>query len=112
MSERHDDGPKEKNIFGFVTDDREDEPLEEADALNSDATAPACELPMGARDAPANESEVDIFEEIQETFKPEKMVLVESPVDGMPIEANLRTDLATAHPFTVEIGRASCRERV
>jgi hypothetical protein len=95
-------GDKKKPGFDWIDDEREDEPLEESDAVDCDATAPQCEVEMTSRDAPAHDAEISLREEIFETFKPEPTVMVESPEDGMPIPANERSDLAVAHAFTVE----------
>lgn len=82
--------------------DQEDEPLEEVDAEGCQVTPDECEFSAAERDGTAPEAEFSLREEIFETFKPVTEILVESPIDGMPIPANERSDCARAHPFTRE----------
>lgn len=89
---KHQDDPK----------DREDEPLEDADAQGCQATNEQCGFSPSERDGSASESEFSLREEIFETFKPVTEVMVESPIDGMPVPSDERFDLAKAHPFTRE----------
>lgn len=95
-------GDDKKAGFDWIDDKREDEPLEESDAVDCDATAPQCDVEMTSRDAPAHDAEFSLRDEINETFQPEPIVMVESPEDGMPIPANERSDLAIAHAFTID----------
>lgn len=81
---------------------QEDEPLEEKDAEGCQVTTDECEFAPAERDGTAPDAEFSLREEIFETFKPVTEILVESPIDGMPIPANERSDLARAHPFTRE----------
>ena len=91
-----------RNIFGWISDDREDEPNEEADATSSDATATSCEFDPTEREGEADEAEFVARDEINETFNPEPIVMVASPEDGMPVPANESADLAYAAPFTID----------
>jgi hypothetical protein len=81
-------------------DKREDEPLEEADAHGCDVTPDDCETAVGSRDGDAFEAEASLRDELDEAFKPVTTLMVESPLDGMPIPADEMHDLAVAHPFT------------
>jgi hypothetical protein len=78
----------------------EDEPLAEADGFDCDVPADECEVGVTERDGKADAAEASLREEIFEAFQPVTSILVESPVDGMPIPADERHDLAAAHPFT------------
>ena len=80
----------------------EDEPLAEADALECDVSADECEVGVTDREGDAVASEASLREEIFEAFQPVTEVVVQSPVDGLPVPANERGDLAIAHPFTRE----------
>jgi len=80
--------------------DLEDEPLAEADGYDCDVTADECEVGVTEREGKAHESEASLREEIFEAFQPVTSIMVESPVDGLPIPAEERGDLAMAHPFT------------
>ncbi|MBW2672262.1 MAG: hypothetical protein JRD89_02450 [Deltaproteobacteria bacterium] len=91
-----------RNVFGWVTDSREDEPTEEADATSSDATATACEIDPTDREGEADEAEFVARDEITEAFPIEPIVMVTSPEDGMPVPANESADLAYAAPFTID----------
>lgn len=88
----HDEDPKS----------REDEPLEEADAIECDMPAPGCEFVAHERDGAAHEAEASLREEIFETFQPKNEVMVAHPDDGLPMPAEERSELAVAHPFTIE----------
>lgn len=81
---------------------QEDEPLEEVDAEGCNVIADECEFTGAEKDGAAPDAEFSLREEIFETFQPVTEVVVDSPVDGLPIPANERTDLAKAHPFTRE----------
>lgn len=81
---------------------RLDEPLEDADAVECDVPAGECELRHSDREGDAFKSEASYRDEIDEAFKPVTIAMVASPVDGLPIPANERSDLALAHPFTRE----------
>lgn len=78
----------------------EDEPLAEADGFDCDVPADECEVGLTDRDGTATESEASLREEIFEAFQPVTEIVVESPVDGLPVPAGERHDLAIAHPFT------------
>jgi len=78
----------------------EDEPLAEADGFDCDVPADECEVGVTERDGKADDAEVSLREEIFEAYQPITSILVESPVDGMPVPADERHDLAAAHPFT------------
>lgn len=80
----------------------EDEPLAEADAFECDPKAQQCDGDVLKRDDTAENCEISYREELFEAFQPVTELLVESPVDGMPIPVNERSDLAAAHPFTRE----------
>ena len=80
----------------------EDEPLAEADGFDCDVPADECEVGVTERDGKADDAEASLREEIFETYQPITSILVESPVDGMPVPADERHDLAAAHPFTRE----------
>lgn len=82
--------------------DLEDEPLAEADGFDCDVPADECEVGVTDREGKANEAEASLREEIFEAFKPVTSIMVESPVDGLPVPADERSDLAMAHPFTRE----------
>lgn len=80
----------------------EDEPLAEADAFECDPKAKQCDADLTSRDETAENCEISYREELFEAFQPVTDLLVESPVDGMPVPVNERSDLAAAHPFTRE----------
>lgn len=90
--------------FGRVSkqdeESRLDEPLEEADGVDCDVPADDCDLGVTDREGDAFQSEASLRDEIDEAFQPVTTVVVESPVDGLPIPANESADLAIAHPFT------------
>lgn len=84
-------------------DDKElrlDEPLEEADGVGCDVPADDCELSATDREGDVMDSEASLRDEIAEAFQPVTTVVVNSPVDGLPIPANDLGTLAVAHPFT------------
>lgn len=88
-----------------VADDQkslEDEPLAEADAFECDPKAQQCDADLIKRDETAENCEISYREELFEAFQPVTDLLIESPIDGMPIPVNERSDLAAAHPFTRE----------
>lgn len=91
-----------RNIFGWVTDDREDEPQQQADAADAEVAATGCEIDPTEREGEADECEWRARDEITETFEPEPIVMVESPEDGLPVPADESMDLAVAAPFTLE----------
>ena len=84
-------------------DDKElrlDEPLEEADGVGCDVPADDCELSATDREGDVMDSQASLRDEIAEAFKPVTTVVVESPVDGLPIPADEVGTIAIAHPFT------------
>lgn len=81
---------------------KEDEPLAEHDASDCAPAAPDIGWTSPERDLPADQAEVSLREEIFETYKPKTLVMVEHPVDGLPIPKDETSNLAVAHPFTRE----------
>jgi len=81
---------------------REDEPLEEADAADCNASAFETEFSGEERGGDASESQYDWREELHDAFAPEPMVMVPHPVDGLPVPAGEMSDLSLALPFSID----------